>query len=77
VLYEMIAGRLPFAGTDTFAIANAIVHDTPPPLTRHHMEIRGLGVINVSAGISELISLMLSRNVERPTPMAPSHFAED
>ena len=33
VLYEMIAGRLPFAGTDTFAIANAIVHDTPPPLT--------------------------------------------
>jgi hypothetical protein len=39
--------------------------------------VSGLGVINVSAGISELISLMLSRNVDRPAPMAPSHFAED
>ncbi len=39
--------------------------------------VSGLGVINVSAGIGELVSLMLSRNVERPAPMASSHFAED
>lgn len=39
--------------------------------------VSGLGVINVSAGISELVSLMLSRNVERPAPITPSHFAKD
>ena len=39
--------------------------------------VSGLGLINIWAGIGELISLMLSRNVERPTPIAPSHFAED
>jgi len=39
--------------------------------------VSGLGVINVSAGVSELISLMLSRNVERPAPISCSHFAKD
>ena len=39
--------------------------------------VSGLGVINIWAGIGELVSLMLSRNVERPAPIAPSHFAED
>jgi hypothetical protein len=39
--------------------------------------VSGLGLINVAAGVSELVSLMLSRHVERPTPIAPSHFAED
>jgi hypothetical protein len=39
--------------------------------------VSGIGVINVAAGVSELVSLMLSRNVERPAPIAPSHFAED
>ena len=29
----MIAGRLPFTGEDAFALANAIVHATPAPLT--------------------------------------------
>lgn len=39
--------------------------------------VSGLGVINVSAGISELVSLMLSRNVGRPAPITPTHFAND
>ena len=39
--------------------------------------VSGLGVINVSAGVSELISLMLSRNVERPAPISSSRFAKD
>ena len=39
--------------------------------------VSGLGVVNISAGVTELISLMLSRNVERPAPIAPTHFAED
>ena len=39
--------------------------------------VSGLGVINVAAGVSELVSLMLSRNVERPAPITPSHFAND
>jgi hypothetical protein len=39
--------------------------------------VSGIGVINVAAGVSELVSLMLSRQVERPAPISPSHFAED
>jgi hypothetical protein len=39
--------------------------------------VSGLGLINVAAGVSELVSLMLSRHVERPAPITPSHFAED
>lgn len=39
--------------------------------------VSGLGLINVAAGVSELVSLMLSRNIERPAPIPPSHFAED
>jgi hypothetical protein len=39
--------------------------------------VSGIGVINVAAGVSELVSLMLSRQVDRPAPISPSHFAED
>lgn len=47
--------------------------------------VSGLGIINVAAGASELVSLMLSRNVERPVPsdvegpapISRSHFAKD
>ncbi len=39
--------------------------------------VSGLGVVNVAAGVSELGSLMLSRHVEQPAPITPSHFAED
>jgi hypothetical protein len=59
-----------------FALALPAVHAT---ITNNFIRgaVSGLGVINVAAGISELVSLMLSRNVERPTPIAPSHFAKD
>jgi serine/threonine-protein kinase len=32
VLYEMVAGRPPFAGTSIFEVARAILHDEPPAL---------------------------------------------
>ena len=35
VLYEMIAGRLPFEGTHTTALMYAIVNDEPQPLARY------------------------------------------
>ena len=33
VLHEMIAGQVPFKGDNQLAVANAIAHGTPPPLT--------------------------------------------
>ena len=39
--------------------------------------VSGLGLINISAGVTELVSLMLSRHVDRPAPITPTHFAED
>jgi tRNA A-37 threonylcarbamoyl transferase component Bud32 len=34
VLYESLAGRLPFEGDSPFAVAHAHAHDVPPPLAR-------------------------------------------
>ena len=41
--------------------------------------VSGLGLINVSAGITELVALLLTRRVERvPAPsITPSHLAEE
>jgi hypothetical protein len=39
--------------------------------------ISGLGVINVFAGMSDLISLVLARTPERPTSIKPTQLAED
>ena len=39
--------------------------------------VSGIGVIDVAAGVSELVSLMLSRNVERPGAIVPSRLAND
>ena len=38
MLYEMIAGRAPFAGATTSETIAAILRDEPPPLTRHAPE---------------------------------------
>ena len=35
VLYEMLTGRKPFAGDEEVAIAHAILHDEPEPLSTH------------------------------------------
>ena len=46
VLYEMVAGRAAFAGPTPMAIAAAILHDEPRPLSEHRsgvpVELRGI-----------------------------------
>ena len=39
--------------------------------------VSGLGVINVLAGLAELMSMVLARSAERPASIKPSQFAED
>ena len=39
--------------------------------------VSGLGIINVSVGLAELVSLVISRSVERPASINPSQFAKD
>jgi len=39
--------------------------------------VSGLGVINVAAGLAELVSMVMARNVDQPGSIAPSHFAKD
>jgi hypothetical protein len=38
--------------------------------------VSGLGVINLAAGLTELISMIAARG-QRPASIAPSRFAED
>lgn len=39
--------------------------------------VSGLGVINLSAGLAELVSMVASRNAEHPVSISPSQFAKD
>ena len=39
--------------------------------------VTGLGVINVSAGLAELVSMVLARTSDRPASIKPSQLAED
>ncbi len=39
ILYEMIAGRLPFRGETEASIINSVLNDTPEPLTRYKAEV--------------------------------------
>ena len=39
--------------------------------------VTGLGVINVTAGVTELVSMLIARPSERPASINPSHFAKD
>ena len=39
--------------------------------------VSGLGLINVVAGVSDLVSLVLARSSERPASIKPTRFAED
>lgn len=39
--------------------------------------VSGLGVINVSTGLAELIAMVWARDGERPASISPSHLAED
>ena len=39
--------------------------------------VSGLGVINIVAGLAELVALVLARSSERPASIKPTQFAED
>lgn len=39
--------------------------------------VSGLGVINILAGLAELISLVLARSSDRPASINPTQLAED
>ena len=39
--------------------------------------VSGLGLINVVAGLADLVSLVLARSSERPASIKPTQFVED
>jgi serine/threonine protein kinase/tetratricopeptide (TPR) repeat protein len=39
ILYEMIAGRRPFAGDTEAAVINSIINDTPEPMARYKVDV--------------------------------------
>jgi len=39
--------------------------------------VSGLGVINMSAGLADLVSMVWSRNVDHPASIDPSRLARD
>jgi len=39
--------------------------------------VSGLGLINVSVGLAELVSMILARTAKHPVSIKPSQFAED
>ena len=39
--------------------------------------VSGLGVINVAIALAELVSMIASRQSQRPASIAPSQFVED
>jgi hypothetical protein len=39
--------------------------------------VSGLGLINVLAGVADLVSLVLARSSERPASIKPTQFVED
>jgi tetratricopeptide (TPR) repeat protein/TolB-like protein len=54
MLYEMIAGRLPFRGENEAAIVNSIVNDTPEPLARYKAD--------VPQGVQHIVDKALAKN---------------
>jgi Protein kinase domain len=54
LLYEMVAGRRPFAGDDRAATLQAILHDEPPPLSIFRN--------NVPLALENIISKALEKN---------------
>lgn len=39
--------------------------------------VSGLGLIDVSVGLVELVSIVMARSVERPASISPARFTED
>jgi serine/threonine protein kinase/Flp pilus assembly protein TadD len=56
VFYEMITGRLPFAGEDEAAVLNSILNDAPEPLARYKA--------NVPGGLQRIVDKALAKDKE-------------
>ncbi|MEE9442985.1 MAG: FlgO family outer membrane protein [candidate division Zixibacteria bacterium] len=56
ILYEMIAGRLPFKGDTEAATMNAVLNDTPEPLSRFKS--------GVSGELQRIVSKLLDKDIE-------------
>ena len=67
MLYEMLAGRRPFAGESDVAVAHAILHETPAPPSRRR---------NVSPALSDLVLRLLVRDPDHRMPSAEAVAAE-
>ena len=39
--------------------------------------VSGLGVINILAGLAEIVSMVLARTADRPASISPSQLAKD
>ena len=39
--------------------------------------VSGLGLINVSVGLTELVAVVMARSADRPASIAPARFSED
>ena len=57
VLYEMLTGRLPFTGSSTTEVVDAILHKTPAPATRYN------------DGVSPELLLVLNKMLEKVPDM--------
>jgi eukaryotic-like serine/threonine-protein kinase len=68
VLYEMLAGRPPFAGSSPVAVAAAHVHDEPPPL-------KAVATEDVPDHVAAACHVALAKDPERRPPSAQA-FAE-
>ena len=62
VLYEIVAGRLPFDGTTSGAIFGAILHELPPPIPR-----------DIPAELVRIVNKALEKERRVRIPDCPRH----
>jgi serine/threonine protein kinase/tetratricopeptide (TPR) repeat protein len=68
ILYEMVAGRLPFRGETEAAIINSILNDTPEPLARYKAD--------VTEGAQRIVGRALEKDVSERYQHADDMVAE-
>jgi tetratricopeptide (TPR) repeat protein len=68
ILYEMIAGRLPFHGENEAAVINAILNETPEPLARYKSD--------VPEGVERIVRRALEKDVSERYQHADDLVAE-
>jgi serine/threonine protein kinase/TolB-like protein len=60
LFYELLAGRLPFAGDTTVAVVESLLHAEPPALSQYNHQ--------VSAGLERVVRRMLEKDRARRYP---------